>query len=86
MLKIDVRGAAKKAGLTLQRLADAVCVSSHTMHDIAYRRGRTTSIETAYEITCAAGELRIHGPKGTVVMRREVRRLPRVLPLRCDVA
>lgn len=71
MLKVDCRGARKRAGMTQDAWARAVFLSIDRVRSLEYAAdANLPSLETAYRMAALAGLLTMEGPQGPVGMAR----------------
>ncbi len=64
---LDVRRAAKDAGMTYRQYARAVGISFETLRGILYQ-GRLTSVPTLYHMAARSRRFYIDGPEGPMVL------------------
>ena len=86
---MEVREAIRESGMTVREAADVLHIAYETLRGYLYR-GVLPSLETTYHMAARLRRpIRLHGPRGTVVVTLEekpAKKRPKVLPLRLNVA
>lgn len=86
---MEVREAIRESGMTVREAADVLHIAYETLRGYLYR-GVLPSLETTYHMAARLRRpIRLHGPRGTVVVTLEekpAKKRPKALPLRLNVA
>jgi len=85
-VEMEIREAIKEAGMTVREAADVLHVAYETLRGYLYR-GVLPSLETTYHMAARLRRpIRLHGPRGTVVVtleeKKPAKKRPKALPLR----